>query len=206
MAGRISALDEKLAALGQTQEDYLPSEIEKFKDATGYEEFLDVDPQAIREAIENPDQSHVDEMLAFAEQDGREYEAELSGQAPEPSPDALETGETVRTPRGTFYVTDMSREQMEAAGYGFHHQSDDGKYLIMGNGSHSLAFVISLMSVVSTWMMYPSIAIFRRYAPYRFVGSWAIFSSMSRFSSSVTQNFIWIFRFRFAIPLRLRFS
>ena len=45
MAGRISALDEKLAALGQTQEDYLPSEIEKFKDATGYEEFLDVDPQ-----------------------------------------------------------------------------------------------------------------------------------------------------------------
>ena len=29
-AGRISALDEKLAALGQTQEDYLPSEIEKF--------------------------------------------------------------------------------------------------------------------------------------------------------------------------------
>ncbi len=42
MAGRISALDEKLAALGQTQEDYLPPEIEKFKDATGYEEFLDL--------------------------------------------------------------------------------------------------------------------------------------------------------------------
>ena len=80
MAGRISVLDEKLAALGQTQEDYLPSEIEKFKDATGYEEFLDVDPQAIRETIENPDQSHVDEMLAFAEQANREYEAELYGQ------------------------------------------------------------------------------------------------------------------------------
>ena len=80
MAGRISALDEKLAALGQTQEDYLPSEIEKFKDATGYEEFLDVDPQAIRETIENPDQSHVDEMLAFAEQANRECEAELYGQ------------------------------------------------------------------------------------------------------------------------------
>ena len=80
MAGRISTLDEKLAALGQTQEDYLPSEIEKFKDATGYEEFLDVDPQAIRETIENPDQSHVDEMLAFAEQANREYEAELYGQ------------------------------------------------------------------------------------------------------------------------------
>ena len=84
MAGRISALDEKLAALGQTQEDYLPSEIEKFKDATGYEEFLDVDPQAIREAIENPDQSHVDEMLAFAEQANRAYEAELYGQTAAP--------------------------------------------------------------------------------------------------------------------------
>ena len=84
MAGRISALDEKLAALGQTQEDYLPSEIEKFKDATGYEEFLDVDPQAIREAIENPDQSHVNEMLSFAEQANREYEAELYGQQAAP--------------------------------------------------------------------------------------------------------------------------
>ena len=83
-AGRISALDEKLAALGQTQEDYLPSEIEKFKDATGYEEFLDVDPQAIREAIENPDQSHVEEMLSFAEQANREYEAELYGQPAAP--------------------------------------------------------------------------------------------------------------------------
>lgn len=139
MAGRISALDEKLAALGQTQEDYLPSEIEKFKDATGYEEFLDFDPAVIKAALEDPDKSHVDEMLAFAEQAGREYEAELSGQTPAPSPDDRETGETVRTPRGTFYVTDMSREQMEAAGYGFHHQSDDGKYLIMGNGSRSFA-------------------------------------------------------------------
>ena len=139
MAGRISALDEKLAALGQTQNDYLPSEIEKFKDATGYEECLDVDPQAIRKAIENPDQSHVDEMLAFAEQSNREYEAELYGQPAVPTPDDLETGETVRTPRGTFHVTDMSREQMEAAGYGFHHESDDGKYLIMANGSRAFA-------------------------------------------------------------------
>lgn len=139
MAGRISALDEKLAALGQTQEDYLPSEIEKFKDATGYEEFLDVDPQAIREAIENPDQSHVDEMLSFAEQANREYEAELYGQQAAPTPDDRETGETVRTPRGTFHVTDMSREQIEAAGYGFHHESEDGKYLIMANGSRAFA-------------------------------------------------------------------
>ena len=139
MAGLISTLDEKLAALGQTQEDYLPSEIEKFKDATGYEEFLDVDPQAIREAIENPEQSHVDEMLSFAEQANREYEAELYGQQAAPTPDDRETGETVRTPRGTFHVTDMSREQMEAAGYGFHHESEDGKYLIMANGSRAFA-------------------------------------------------------------------
>ena len=101
MAGRISALDEKLADLGQTQDDYLPSELEKFKEASGYEEVLDV--------------------------------------SPEPTPDDRETGETVRTPRGTFYVTDMSREQMEAAGYGFHHQSEDGNYLIMGNGSRAFA-------------------------------------------------------------------
>lgn len=60
---------------------------------------------------------------------------------PELSPDSLMTGETVRTPRGNFYITDMSREQIEAAGYGFHHASDDGKYLIMGNGT--LAFAIA---------------------------------------------------------------
>ena len=101
MAGRISALGEKLADLGQTQDDYLPSELEKFKEASGYEEVLDV--------------------------------------SPEPTPDDRETSETVRTPRGTFYVTDMSREQMEAAGYGFHHQSEDGNYLIMGNGSRAFA-------------------------------------------------------------------
>ena len=136
---RIASLEEKLKALGQTPEDYLPSELEKFKEAVGYEAYLDVDPQVIREAIENPDQSHVDEMLAFAEQANREYEAELYGQQAAPTPDDRETGETVRTPRGTFHVTDMSREQMEAAGYGFHHESEDGKYLIMSNGSRAFA-------------------------------------------------------------------
>ena len=55
------------------------------------------------------------------------------------TPDDLETGETVKTPRGIFHVTAMSREQIEAAGYGFHHQSDDGKYLIMGNGTRAFA-------------------------------------------------------------------
>ena len=33
----------------------------------------------------------------------------------------------------------MSREQIEAAGFGFHHASEDGKYLIMGNGTQAYA-------------------------------------------------------------------
>ena len=269
MAGRISALDEKLAALGQTQEDYLPSELEKFKDATGYEECLDFDPAEVREALQNPDRSHVDEMLAFAEQAEREYAAQAAAyvqrpadiveqarsvqgeptpedsfsiyqlkggdetldyrfepldsihrnglsvdpanyelvytaplterdslesiytrfnidrpadftghslsvsdivvlhqggtdtahycdrfgfsQVPEflepdrakevtiPTPDQMATRERISTPRGSFTVTAMSREQMEAAGYGVHHASEDGKYLIMGNGTRAFA-------------------------------------------------------------------
>ena len=264
MAGRISALDEKLAALGQTQEDYLPSEIEKFKDAMGYEEFLDFDPAEVKAALENPDKSRIDEMLAFAEKAEREYMAEAAAyvqtpadiaeqaqtvprdtfsiyqlksgnetldyrfepldairnnglsvkpenyeqvytapltekdslesiytrfnidrpadfkghslsvsdivvlhqdgkdtahycdrfgfsQVPEflqperaaevtiPTPDQMATQERINTPRGSFCVTNMTREQMEVAGYGVHHQSDDGKYLIMGNGTRAFA-------------------------------------------------------------------
>ena len=55
------------------------------------------------------------------------------------SPDELTTGEQITTPRGNFHVTAMTREQMEAAGYGFHHQSEDGKHLIMGNGTRAFA-------------------------------------------------------------------
>ena len=258
MAGRISALEEKLAALGQTQEDYLPSEIEKFKDATGYEEFLDFDPAEVKAALEDPDRSRVDEMLAAAEKAEREYAAEaatyaqtpaaiveqaraaqgesvgsfsiyqLKGgnetldyrfepldsihrnglsvkpenyelvyEAPLTTKDNLEsiytrfnvdrpadfTGhslsvsdivvlhqggkdtahycdragfsevpeflqpaqksreitERIQTPRGSFYLCGMTREQMEADGYGFHHASEDGKYLIMANGTQAYA-------------------------------------------------------------------
>ena len=258
MAGRISALEEKLAALGQTQEDYLPSEIEKFKDATGYEEFLDFDPAEVKAALENPDRSRVDEMLAAAEKAEREYAAaaaayaqtpaaiveqaraardepvgsfsiyqlkggnktldyrfepldsihrnglsvnpenyELVYEAPLTAKDNLEsiytrfnvdrpadfTGhslsvsdivvlhqdgkdtahycdragfsevpeflqpaqksreitERIQTPRGSFYLCGMTREQMEADGYGFHHASEDGKYLIMANGTQAYA-------------------------------------------------------------------
>lgn len=55
------------------------------------------------------------------------------------TPRELLTGESIQTPRGSFLVTDMSREQLETAGYGFHHQSEDGKYLIMGNGTDAFA-------------------------------------------------------------------
>ena len=258
MAGRISALDEKLAALGQTQEDYLPSEIEKFKDATGYEEFLDFDPAEVKAALEDPNRSRVDEMLAAAEKAEREYAAEAAAyvqtpaaiveqaraargepvgsfsiyqlkggnetldyrfepldsihrnglsvkpenyelvyEAPLTAKDNLEsiytrfnvdrpadfTGhslsvsdivvlhqdgkdtahycdrvgfsevpeflqpaqksreitERIQTPRGSFYLCGMTREQMEADGYGFHHASEDGKYLIMANGTQAYA-------------------------------------------------------------------
>ena len=64
---------------------------------------------------------------------------QLEKQQPEATPESLMTGETVRTPRGNFYITDMSREQIEAAGFGFHHASEDGKYLIMGNGTQAYA-------------------------------------------------------------------
>ena len=255
MAGRISALEEKLAALGQTQEDYLPSEIEKFKDATGYEEFLDFDPAEVKAALEDPDRSRVDEMLAAAEKAEREYAAEAAAYAqipadivaqaraaqgdtfsiyqlkpgdstrdyrfepldtirnnglsvkpenyeqvytapltakdnlesiytrfnvdrpadftghslsvsdivvlhqdgrdtahycdragfsevPEflqPAQKSREITERIQTPRGSFYLCGMTREQMEADGYGFHHASEDGKYLIMANGTQAYA-------------------------------------------------------------------
>ena len=63
----------------------------------------------------------------------------LQEKQPQLTPDNFITGEKVQTPRGTFSLTSMSREQMEAAGYGFHHNSDDGKYLIMGNGTRAFA-------------------------------------------------------------------
>ena len=258
MAGRISALEERLAALGQTQEDYLPSEIEKFKDATGYEEFLDFDPAEVKAALEDPDRSRVDEMLAAAEKAEREYAAEAAAyvqspaaiveqaraaqgepvgsfsiyqlksgnetldyrfepldsihrnglsvkpenyelvyEAPltekdnlesiytrfnvdrpadftghslsvsdivvlhqggkdtahycdragfsevpeflQPAQKSLDITERIQTPRGSFYLCGMTREQMEADGYGFHHASEDGKYFIMANGTQAYA-------------------------------------------------------------------
>ena len=54
-------------------------------------------------------------------------------------PDEHLTGEKINTPRGSFSLTDMTAEQMKEAGYGLHHTSDDGKFLIMGNGTRAFA-------------------------------------------------------------------
>ncbi len=152
-AGKIAAYEKTLEAMGQAQDGYLLSELTKYKEASGYEEFLDIDVAAVREAIQNPDQPHIDEMLAFAVQAEREYAAEAAAFTPTPetilaqarevsnenTPDDHLTGERIQTPRGTFHLTDLTKEQMEEAGYGVHHNSDDGKYLVMGNGTRAFA-------------------------------------------------------------------
>lgn len=56
-------------------------------------------------------------------------------------PDSYVTGEKIDTPRGRFSLTTMTKEQMEQAGYGYHHSSDNGAYLIMGNGTRAFAIV-----------------------------------------------------------------
>lgn len=62
--------------------------------------------------------------------------------AAEPNPpDDYLTGEKIETPRGRFSLADMTVEQMNAAGYGYHHSSDDGKYHIMANGMRAFAIV-----------------------------------------------------------------
>lgn len=78
-------------------------------------------------------------LEAIAAQGYSYKDGQLEKQQPEATPESLMTGETVRTPRGNFCITDMSREQIEAAGFGFHHASEDGKYLIMGNGTQAYA-------------------------------------------------------------------
>ena len=78
-------------------------------------------------------------LEAIAAQGYSYKDGQLEKQQPEATPESLMTGETVRTPRGNFHITDMTREQIEAAGFGFHHASEDGKYLIMGNGTQAFA-------------------------------------------------------------------
>lgn len=112
--GRISALEEKLKALGQTETDHLPSELEKYKEASGYDDFLDVDPAAIRAALENPDKSHVEEMLAAAVRAEQEYRAELFGQEPKNVNTFSITGEPLE--QGIDGDEPMITASMELAG------------------------------------------------------------------------------------------
>lgn len=138
MAGKIAALQEKLEDMGQTERDPIMIDLAEFKEAIGYDDFLDVDPAAIRAALENPDKSHIDAMLAAAEAAERDYVKSLDNPH-QLSPDEYVTGERIETPRGSFHLTDLTREQMEASGYGVHHTSPDNRYLIMGNGTRAFA-------------------------------------------------------------------
>ena len=107
--------------------------------------------QALSDTVKNTLQMLVDaDKRIYGDVTGKTLEAiaaqgysykdgQLEKQQPEATPDSLLTGETVRTPRGNFHITDMSREQIEASGFGFHHASEDGKYLIMGNGTQAYA-------------------------------------------------------------------
>ena len=151
--GKIAAIDQRLAALGQVESDYLPNRVANYKELIGYEDFLDIDTDALRQTIQNPDPSRVEAMLDFAVKAEQEYAAEAAAyvqtpadiirqaQALQDQPDDHLTGEKVQTPRGSFSLTSLSKEQMEAAGYGVHHNSEDGRYHIMGNGTRAFAVV-----------------------------------------------------------------
>ena len=107
--------------------------------------------QALSDTVKNTLQMLVDaDKRIYGDVTGKTLEAiaaqgysykdgQLEKQQPEATPESLLTCETVRTPRGNFHITDMSREQIEASGFGFHHASEDGKYLIMGNGTQAYA-------------------------------------------------------------------
>lgn len=61
------------------------------------------------------------------------------GELAPPVPDNFLTDEKVQTPRGSFSLADMTKEQMAAAGYDYHHSSNDGIYHIMGSGTRAYA-------------------------------------------------------------------
>ena len=111
LEGKIAVLRKMLEQLAKVGDDILPGRISEFELETGY------DPKQ--------DNSLSEDRARFYERPER--------------PDDYLTGERVQTPRGSFSLTDMTKEQMQAAGYGVHHESDDRKYLIMGNGTRAFA-------------------------------------------------------------------
>ncbi len=52
-------------------------------------------------------------------------------------PKLHETGQKVKTPRGTFTETELTAAEMRENGYGTHHESDT--HHIMGNGKIAFA-------------------------------------------------------------------
>ncbi|MFI3326000.1 MAG: DUF4316 domain-containing protein [Clostridia bacterium] len=56
-----------------------------------------------------------------------------------PLPDNYLTGDRISTPRGNFWLTYLTKEEMQDQGYGFHHNSNDDRYAIMSNGSRAFA-------------------------------------------------------------------
>jgi len=54
-------------------------------------------------------------------------------------PDSFLTGEIIKTPRGIFNVADMSREEMNTAGYGLWHSSDDNQHHIYAGNNRAFA-------------------------------------------------------------------
>lgn len=63
----------------------------------------------------------------------------LLSQQTQLNPNDYLTGDRIQTPRGMFFLTTLNKKQMEAIGYGYHHSSEGGKYLIMGNGEQAFA-------------------------------------------------------------------
>ena len=111
--GKTAALRQQLEEMTQTGDDVLPGRIAEYERETGYDPEQDTSIEEDRTLlIQHPEQ-----------------------------PDDHLTGDRVQTPRGSFHLTDLSREQMEAVGYGVHHNSDDGRFHIMGNGIRAFAVV-----------------------------------------------------------------
>ena len=150
----IDEITQEAASAGMTVEEYAANGYEPYSttaETPVYEKLPPEQQQALSDTVKDTLQMLIDaDKRIYGDVTGKTLEAiaaqgysykdgQLEKQQPEATPESLLTGETVRTPRGNFHITDMSREQIEAAGFGFHHASEDGKYLIMGNGTQAYA-------------------------------------------------------------------
>ncbi|MDL2218707.1 DUF3846 domain-containing protein, partial [Christensenellaceae bacterium OttesenSCG-928-M15] len=105
----------------------------------GAENFASLSPELSEKYME-----HFRTPEMFAMINGELAAIPVPAEAREPEfivPEDFKTGERIETPRGSFSLTDMTREQMAAAGYGYHHSSNDDRYHIMGNGTQAFAIL-----------------------------------------------------------------